>query len=264
VVLPPPPGYVVGGALATGLAFGAGIAITAALWNLGRPNWGGGYVNVNVNRYNNLAVNTHRISTTTYRPRYPNAARPGVRPPPPNGPVGRPRPGTGLPANAIGRPAVRVPGSAVNRPPRSPGAGTPLPNRPNPPNGPPGNRPAPNRPPLANPPGNRPGPANRPNAGAPNRPNPPTPNRPTPNRPTPNRPTPNRPAPNRPAPNLPAPNRPAPNRPTTRPAALSDMRDGRRAGQLADRGGQSRAAHQRTEGRGPAGRPHGGARLQRP
>jgi hypothetical protein len=104
VVLPPPPGYVVGGALATGLAFGAGIAITAALWNLGRPNWGGGYVNVNVNRYNNLAVNTHRISTTTYRPRYPNAARPGVRPPPPNGPVGRPRPAGGAGAGQRGEP----------------------------------------------------------------------------------------------------------------------------------------------------------------
>lgn len=41
VYLPPPPGYYVGTALATGLAFGAGVAITAGLWNWARPAWGG-------------------------------------------------------------------------------------------------------------------------------------------------------------------------------------------------------------------------------
>lgn len=56
--LPPPPGYAVGTALATGLAFGAGIAITNSLW--GGCDWGGHDVNVNVNRYNNINVN-HRI-----------------------------------------------------------------------------------------------------------------------------------------------------------------------------------------------------------
>lgn len=54
VYLPPPVGYPVGTALAAGLAFGAGVAITAGLWNWARPVWGGGYgggyVNVNVNR----------------------------------------------------------------------------------------------------------------------------------------------------------------------------------------------------------------------
>ncbi len=65
---PPPPGYYVGTALATGLAFGAGIAITGALWGWGSPNWGAGNVNVNVNRFNSInanSVNANRISNRT-------------------------------------------------------------------------------------------------------------------------------------------------------------------------------------------------------
>ncbi|MGO4391711.1 DUF3300 domain-containing protein [Variovorax sp. M-6] len=53
---PPAPYYYPGAALATGIAFGVGVAATAALW--GNTNWGGGNVNVNVNRYN--SVNTNR------------------------------------------------------------------------------------------------------------------------------------------------------------------------------------------------------------
>lgn len=58
---PPPPGYYypVGTALATGLAFGAGIAIANSLW--GGFNWGHNDVNINVNRYNNINTN-NRIS----------------------------------------------------------------------------------------------------------------------------------------------------------------------------------------------------------
>ena len=44
-----PPGYVAGGAL---LAFAVGVVVGAALW--GNCNWGGGDVNINVNRYNNF------------------------------------------------------------------------------------------------------------------------------------------------------------------------------------------------------------------
>ena len=44
-----PPGYVYGGAL---LGFTAGVIIGGALW--GNCNWGGGSVNINVNRYNNF------------------------------------------------------------------------------------------------------------------------------------------------------------------------------------------------------------------
>src|SRR4029450_7376517 len=44
-----PPAYVPGAAL---FSFGVGMAVGAALW--GGCNWGGGNVNVNVNRYNNF------------------------------------------------------------------------------------------------------------------------------------------------------------------------------------------------------------------
>ena len=53
--IPPPPGYYFGSALMTGLAFGAGLAITNSLW--GGYNWGRNDVNINVNRYNNVNVN---------------------------------------------------------------------------------------------------------------------------------------------------------------------------------------------------------------
>ncbi|MCL4763932.1 MAG: DUF3300 domain-containing protein, partial [Burkholderiales bacterium] len=55
---PPPPGYwwsPVGGAVARGIAWGAGFAIGNALW--GGANWGRGDVNIDVNRYNNINVN---------------------------------------------------------------------------------------------------------------------------------------------------------------------------------------------------------------
>jgi hypothetical protein len=134
VYLPPPVGYPVGTALATGLAFGAGIAITAGLWNWARPVWGGGYgggyVNVNVNRYNNINANRAAINSSRWQ-----ANRVGGRPAgmtrPPGGPVGRPARAGGLPAGAIGRPQVSVPGSAVrppaagNRPQLGAGAGRP-------------------------------------------------------------------------------------------------------------------------------------------
>jgi hypothetical protein len=44
-----PPGYVAGGAL---LGFTAGVIVGGALW--GNTNWGGGDVNIDVNRYNNF------------------------------------------------------------------------------------------------------------------------------------------------------------------------------------------------------------------
>ncbi|MFZ0135193.1 MAG: DUF3300 domain-containing protein [Desulfobacterales bacterium] len=55
VYLPPPPGYVFGTALISGIAFGIGIGITNSLW--GGCNWGRGNVDINVNRYNNINVN---------------------------------------------------------------------------------------------------------------------------------------------------------------------------------------------------------------
>jgi hypothetical protein len=50
------PGWYPGAALATGIAFGVGVAAVGALW--GNCNWGGGNVNINTNRYN--SINTNR------------------------------------------------------------------------------------------------------------------------------------------------------------------------------------------------------------
>jgi Protein of unknown function (DUF3300) len=125
VYLPPPPGYYLGSALATGLAFGTGVAIAGGLWGWASPNWRGGSVNVNVNRYNNINVNRPPIHNSGWRPPGP-PNRPGggggYRPPA-GGPVGSPsRPGGGLPANGIGRPNVSAPGGVV-RPPSGMGPG---------------------------------------------------------------------------------------------------------------------------------------------
>jgi hypothetical protein len=122
---PPPPGYVVGSALASGLAFAAGVAIVGSLWGWCGPRWSGGYgnwggsVNVNANRYNNINVNRPPLSQGGWRP--PPAGGPGGRPGrPPGGPVGPAGRPAQLPANAIGRPNVQVPGNLA-RPQPQPG-----------------------------------------------------------------------------------------------------------------------------------------------
>ena len=107
----PPPGYYFGTALATGLAFAAGAAVVGGLWGWASPAWGGGYANVNVNRYNNINVNRAQItssrwSSATGGGRATNFSRA------PGGPVGLP-----------GRSQVSVPGSAVRPPTRAGGIG---------------------------------------------------------------------------------------------------------------------------------------------
>ena len=62
VYVPPPPGYAIATGFATGLAFGAGIAVANSLW--GNCDWNHGNVNVNVNRYNNINVN-NRINANS-------------------------------------------------------------------------------------------------------------------------------------------------------------------------------------------------------
>ncbi len=52
---PPSPGYYLGSALAAGLAFGVGVGIVNSLW--GDCDWGGGDVDIDVNRYNNINSN---------------------------------------------------------------------------------------------------------------------------------------------------------------------------------------------------------------
>lgn len=217
VYLPPPPGYAIGTALVTGMAFAAGAAVIGSLWNIGHPGWGGGSVNVNVNRWNNVNVNRPPIHNGNWRapPGGGNIGRPpgapggpGNRPiRPPGGPVGVPYRANGLSANAIGRPSVSVPGNAVNRPPRAGGGGGIAQggggsiaqggaNRPKPPAG------------LARPslPNSGGGGQNRPNIAA----------------------------------QRPAAQRPAAQRPARSPDAFNGMREGRQAPAFANRGAQSR------------------------
>ncbi|MGY3264410.1 DUF3300 domain-containing protein [Lysobacter sp. HA35] len=53
---PPPANYYpMGGALATGMMFGVGLAVADSLW--GGMNWNNNDINVNVNRYNNINSN---------------------------------------------------------------------------------------------------------------------------------------------------------------------------------------------------------------
>jgi hypothetical protein len=58
VYYPPPPayypGYYPGSALVAGLGFGLGVAAIASLSGCCNSNWGGGNVNINANRYNNI------------------------------------------------------------------------------------------------------------------------------------------------------------------------------------------------------------------
>jgi len=63
---PPSPGYYAGSALAAGLAFGVGVAITDSLW--GGFDWGHDDVDIDVNRYNNINVNRRMdVNNNTWR-----------------------------------------------------------------------------------------------------------------------------------------------------------------------------------------------------
>ncbi|MDF3931024.1 DUF3300 domain-containing protein [Pseudomonas citronellolis] len=72
---PPPPEYPVATGLATGLAFGVGVAAVASLW--GDCDWGHGDVDIDVNRYNNINVN-RRIDASQRTWQHNPAYRQGV------------------------------------------------------------------------------------------------------------------------------------------------------------------------------------------
>ena len=119
VYLPPPPGYAIGTAFVSGLAFATGVAVVGSLWGWCSPHWGGygGSINVNANRYNNITVNNVNRANVAANRWQPPARAPGrTAARPPGGPVGTPARLNGLPANAVGRSNVRVPAQAVNRP----------------------------------------------------------------------------------------------------------------------------------------------------
>ncbi len=64
---PPPVGYGIAAGLATGLAFGAGVAVVGSLWGWGRPNWGGGNVTINSNQFNRINLNRNVVSGNTWQ-----------------------------------------------------------------------------------------------------------------------------------------------------------------------------------------------------
>ena len=67
VYYPPPASWGVGNALLTGMAFAAGTAVVGSLWGWARPGWGRGYVDVNVNRVNNINVNRTQITSNRWQ-----------------------------------------------------------------------------------------------------------------------------------------------------------------------------------------------------
>jgi len=72
---PPYAGWYPGAALATGIAFGVGVAAVGALW--GGCNWGGGDVNINTNRYNSINSN-RQLSANQNKFQHNAANRRGV------------------------------------------------------------------------------------------------------------------------------------------------------------------------------------------
>jgi hypothetical protein len=64
---PPPVGYGIAAGLATGLAFGAGVAVVSSLWGWGRPNWGGGNVTINSNQFNRINLNRNVVTGNTWQ-----------------------------------------------------------------------------------------------------------------------------------------------------------------------------------------------------
>ncbi|HKW53265.1 MAG TPA: DUF3300 domain-containing protein, partial [Stellaceae bacterium] len=69
VYYPPPPAYYpYGSALASGLAFGAGVAIVGSLYGWGDCDWHGNDVNINASRYNTINTSNVRSGRATQLP----------------------------------------------------------------------------------------------------------------------------------------------------------------------------------------------------
>jgi hypothetical protein len=111
---PPPPGWGLANALLTGMAFAAGTAIVGSLWGWGRPNWGRGSVDVNVNRFNSINVNRTQITNNEWRHNSVNRHGVPYRNPGVADRVGANRPGGG-PDRAAARDQFRGRMDEVNR-----------------------------------------------------------------------------------------------------------------------------------------------------
>ncbi|MBN3758838.1 DUF3300 domain-containing protein, partial [Paraburkholderia sp. Tr-20389] len=73
---PPPPAYYPGAALATGFAWGVGLAAAGAIFS--NCNWGGGDVNINVNKAANIDRNFDRTKVQGGRWQHDGSHRQGV------------------------------------------------------------------------------------------------------------------------------------------------------------------------------------------
>lgn len=107
VYLPPPPGYGWGNVVGPVLLFGAGVAVGATLWNLGRPRWGSRHIYVDHYRYNRINVNRPPFRGDVWHPANTNTFhRAGLGNPP--GRVGGPGhgPGWNNPPGAVGGPGA--------------------------------------------------------------------------------------------------------------------------------------------------------------
>lgn len=101
----------------------AAAEVPAILRDLCGFAWGSSEIVLNVKSWNAANAGRPPITVSVWHPRPTPAvsgsvdASLGARPLPPPGPVGRPAPPSGIPANAIGRPVVTVSAELVRRPP---------------------------------------------------------------------------------------------------------------------------------------------------
>lgn len=72
---PPYPYYYPGAVLATGIAFGIGVGIVNGIW--GGCNWGGGDIDIDINKYNNINRN-NKITNNNNKFQHNSANRKGV------------------------------------------------------------------------------------------------------------------------------------------------------------------------------------------
>jgi hypothetical protein len=65
---PYPSYYPIGAGLVSGMAFAAGVGIVGSMWGWGDCNWGGGDVNINANKYNNINRSNIQAGRATQLP----------------------------------------------------------------------------------------------------------------------------------------------------------------------------------------------------